>query len=336
MARIDLVVIDGPNVYNTVAQLLIGSDEWAARARGYFLEWFDLDRLVRHTLSMSREPRLGIVIFHSRKALGKNDYRLEQDQTDSFWIRQGANPHTSIHSIDIPGKQQTTMKGTCSRCNQEVVTYETSEKGIDTSICTYLLETVDSWQTVCIFSKDVDYVPLVWTLRRKGKRVLVCAGDRNESMSALVLASQSAHWIDREFLQREFYLYSLFCSNGIMTEIYDSVTNMKQLETIRVSVGLRQCVTQDSCIKYGSNEVVGIDIWHGGHKDLAEEFSGLIKGCTSRFPHLANAFEWECRANLLCLNLRCEPQHGAGISRWLEKNFLLLKWRSWIATPINI
>src|SRR5258706_8909607 len=101
----DLVVVDGPNLFNSIVTALSSNaDEKTLRA--YFACWFDVDRLVLATIGAMEDPQLGVVIFHSRKPIGKKSCRLEPQDADAFWGRQGTNPNTSCILVDIPGGQQ--------------------------------------------------------------------------------------------------------------------------------------------------------------------------------------------------------------------------------------
>ncbi|HEY3237575.1 MAG TPA: NYN domain-containing protein, partial [Polyangiaceae bacterium] len=203
----DLVVVDGPNLYNDVASSLLGT--WSdGDLTAYLLEWFDMDRLVLATLNLEAPPKLGVVIFHSHKALGRDPYRIKQEQLDAFWGRQGTNPDASTYLVEIPGEQQETYLFKCKSCAVDNSTNTTSEKGIDTSITTYLLETADRWDSVCLFSQDVDYVPPVLALRRRGKMVFA-ACSRSDRATALLRACQSHFPLDLSFLLADIQLWSL-------------------------------------------------------------------------------------------------------------------------------
>jgi hypothetical protein len=69
----DLVVIDGPNLFNAVASRIVAEPELL---RLYLEECFDMDRLAIASLAAANKhgapPRMGIVIFHSLKPLGRD------------------------------------------------------------------------------------------------------------------------------------------------------------------------------------------------------------------------------------------------------------------------
>jgi hypothetical protein len=57
------------------------------------------------------------------------------------------------------------------------------------SMAVYLFETLEQWETAVLFTNDTDFVPAVWSLRRKGKRVH-CASRDNAGASPLAAACQ--------------------------------------------------------------------------------------------------------------------------------------------------
>jgi len=149
---VDLVIIDGPNLHNTLGTSLAEQTD-PDTVRKYLVEWFDIDRLVRATLHIDEPPSLGIVVFHSLKPLGRVKWRLDQSETMSFWGRQATNPDTSAVVVEIPGEQQEKQPYRCEGCGREGFATTTSEKGIDTAITAYLFESVDHWEAACLFSR---------------------------------------------------------------------------------------------------------------------------------------------------------------------------------------
>jgi hypothetical protein len=137
-AHMDLVVVDGPNLFNVVAARLESAGR-ADQLKSYLIDWFDVDRLVLATVGAVHSPALGTISFHSRRPLGRGPYRFSSPETDAFWGRQGANPNSSCLVVDIPGDQQETYPFVCKDCGCKQEASTTSEKGVDTSITTYLL-----------------------------------------------------------------------------------------------------------------------------------------------------------------------------------------------------
>jgi hypothetical protein len=64
--------------------------------------------------------------------------------------------------VEIPGKQTEAFE--CEKCGGKLITV--SEKGVDSSIISYLFETVDRWDSVFIFSRDADFAPPIRRDRR--------------------------------------------------------------------------------------------------------------------------------------------------------------------------
>jgi hypothetical protein len=176
-----LIVVDGPNLYNDLGRYLTHEEPSSAPQevqQSYYEDWFDIDRFVEATLGghLDLDPwsGLGTVVFHSHRALGerKSPYAIDGGDTPKFWARQGRNPNTSTMLVQIDGGP------------------DGKEKGVDTTIVVYLFETQGSWDAALIFATDTDYVPVVWSLRRKGKRVYCSSHPRNEPSQPLVQACQ--------------------------------------------------------------------------------------------------------------------------------------------------
>lgn len=228
----DLVIIDGPNLFNTVASRL---DVDQTVLTLYLEECFDMDLLALASLGLGfgafgsdAHPRMGIVIFHSRKPLGRGSYYLSDRKTEAFWARQGCNPDTSTFAVDIPGDQQDTFTFECSKCRHINEVTTRAEKGIDTSITTYLMETLDSWQSACLFSRDADYAPLVAALRRKGKIVYV-AVPAEERSTALVRVAQSTIPLNIGFVRRDVAVARYLMPGGILDELVSTLAGHDDL-----------------------------------------------------------------------------------------------------------
>lgn len=153
-----IIVVDGPNLYNVVGARLDGVAA-AGRLKPYLAAWFDLDRLILATVGASHDPALGIVTFYSKRALGRGTYHLDTKETDLFWGRQSSNPNSSCELVDIPGEQQETYAFECKKCGHPQEQKSGSEKGVDTSITTYLLETAGRWQSVLCPKTSISFHP---------------------------------------------------------------------------------------------------------------------------------------------------------------------------------
>jgi uncharacterized LabA/DUF88 family protein len=248
--NVDLVVIDGPNLFSRVAEIVRAVAGDAAVAHEYMSDWFDVDRFVYETLDFGSAPHLGIVVFHSLRTLGReSSARISgNDKVDAFWARQAALPNTSCIVVDIPGDQQDTFHFECSKCKEANHVKSGTEKGVDTSIATYLFETVDRWDSVCIFTQDVDFVPPLLALRRRGRQVYVSTEPTSALPTALVRAAQSFIPLDREFLASDLCwlriarhgAFSTFASSlssaGHATKILGRRTELQYIDDVRAPV----------------------------------------------------------------------------------------------------
>lgn len=192
-----LVVVDGHNVYNDVGRLLQGTVKEVPGERDYYLRWFDVDRFVASTIGQrSLQWRdLGVVIFRSKKAIGKGTYRLEGPDTQEFWARQGSNPNSSTFLVEIEGAPSG------------------KDAGVDTAIVVYMFETIKRWDSVVLFSNDTDFVPAVWAMRRKGKRVF-CSAESADRATPLVQACQDFYPWNVEHLLADRDTWQMVRSDG--------------------------------------------------------------------------------------------------------------------------
>jgi uncharacterized LabA/DUF88 family protein len=204
-----ILVVDGANFYSDAARYLKRTHEDKIPVgRAYLRDWFDFDRLIQATAPLTDGGNsLGTVIFRSNRSVGKDkdpksadpkdkgepDFALTADkETERFWTRQGSASNTSTMLVVVPGSQ----KGD-------------KETGVDTAIVVHLFETMDQWDTAVLFTADSDFVPAVWSLRRRGKRVLCSfASDNDEDAHRpLVQASQSFIPWNLEFLRADFAMF---------------------------------------------------------------------------------------------------------------------------------
>lgn len=216
----DLVVVDGSNVVNAAGRALRRRGASDQDVHGYLADWFDIDRWVSMSAFGVEHLRLGMVTFHSPgRQLGAKAWRLEAGtDVEQFWARQGAFPNCSSVAVEIPGRQQEQYDFECEQCGCKNTSSLTTEKGVDTSITAYLLETADQWESACVVSSDVDLVPPVLSLRRKGKRVFVLA-EAQEPPSLLARVCQSFHQFNGDFLLADFTLYQLCRDGGVFSQL---------------------------------------------------------------------------------------------------------------------
>lgn len=214
----DLVLVDGPNVFNSVARYLEGEagDGLGKHLIQYFLEWFDFDRLVMKAIGTQTPPGLGIVIFHSSKALGGGVSRLGSKDSQSFWARQAANFDTSDMIVDVPAEQRERYEFTC-KCGEKNETTVSGEKGVDSAMIVHMFETAGRWETLAIFSRDVDFAPAVWALRRRGKQVYT-VGEPGDAQTALGRAAQSFYALPLDAILQDFGLFLLCRTGGLLDQ----------------------------------------------------------------------------------------------------------------------
>lgn len=228
-----LFVVDGPNLYNRVSEHLVREKRSALGDdvnRAYFREWFDVDRLVLATVGgLGRDPwkNLGVVVFRSNKAMGAHTARIDQKDLLDYWTRQGTNPNTSVMVVDIPGGPRGRKKKKNVEADEAVDVPPDEddddrggEKGVDMSMAVYLFETIDSWDTAVLFTDDTDFVPAVWSLRRKGKRVHCVARDKDRT-SPLAVACQDFKPLSLSFLELDRRLFELLQPGGLIARFVE-------------------------------------------------------------------------------------------------------------------
>ena len=219
-----LVLIDGPNLFNDV-------DRWFAASvaphdairRQYFRDWFDIDRLVSATIERQGFQKyategLGVVVFHSDKPVGRSSVRLVQPEADTFWGRQAQGRGISTVQVTVPGYQPERSDGVCPTCSTSVSLELKTEKGLDTSMVTYLFEAAEQWQEAVLFTNDADFVPPILALRRRGKRVFVAAVD-TAGTGALKRACQTFLPIPADFLAHDIALFNFLQPGSKLDEV---------------------------------------------------------------------------------------------------------------------
>jgi hypothetical protein len=318
----DLVVVDGPNVFNCVASKLTGGPTEGS-LRSYLADWFDLDRFVLATIGVDADPALGVVIFHSRKPLGRDKYRF--DDSDEFWGRQGANPNSSCVLVDFPGSQTETYAFACSNCGVDNQAVTRSEKGLDTTITTYLLETSGRYNSVCIFSKDIDFVPPVMSLRRHGKRVF-CATEETTPATALVRACQSHFALNHDFSQLDLALFRLFSPHGALDSICKRLATEEAAKKFKVWLISHQ---ERAFMRSAVHFEIGIS-----HAEGAEgRLHSLLAPYLQAVPDLADLAQWEQRnPTLLILKFSGADILFEGVTRHWQAVAARAEWPRSIGT----
>lgn len=220
----DLVLVDGPNVFNSVARFLEAEvgDAHKNLLPQYFSEWFDFDRLVLKAIGTSSPPTLGIVLFHSSRALGRGAARLDSTATRAFWARQAGNFDTSDMTVDVPADQREVYEFPCSSCSAPNNCTVSGEKGVDSAMIVHMFETSHRWEMLAIFSRDVDFAPAVIALRRRGKQVYA-VGEPGDAQSALGRAAQSFFTLPLPTLLQDFGFFALCRPGGVLDAWRDKV-----------------------------------------------------------------------------------------------------------------
>jgi hypothetical protein len=199
-----LVVVDGHNVYNDAGRLL--TQTFPSRApepvqRAYFREWFDIDRLINATLddNVGLDPHrdLGGVVFHSKGAVGKDTYRLDDSGTTALWERTGSAANMSTLLVEVPGLP----KG--------------KDRSVDISIVVYLFETVDKWEAAVLFTQDGDFAPAVWSLRRRGKRFYCSLPSKSQGLPLVQACQSFIPWAPL-FLRTDRALFECLSPDGVL------------------------------------------------------------------------------------------------------------------------
>jgi len=126
--------------------------------------------------------------------------------------------------VSVPG-QQPEKTTPCPHCNKDVPTEPRSEKGVDTSMVTYLYEASEQWDRVFLFTNDADFVPPILALRRRGKRVFVAAIE-TKSASALRRVCQSFFAVPPTFLERDLAMFRMLQPGGAVDQALDKVRDM--------------------------------------------------------------------------------------------------------------
>jgi uncharacterized LabA/DUF88 family protein len=176
--------------------------------RAYFINWFDFDRLSYFLTGEFSD----IWIFYSGQKLGPSDYRINGGDLNGFIERINKQKGVTARDVNIPGEQREYYTTKCEKCGEENKGEWISEKGIDASLTVHLFDTSDSWETAILISGDADFVPVVESMRKKGK-VIIGAGFINASRE---LIKECYEYVDlaEKFICEDFGVYKIFCQNG--------------------------------------------------------------------------------------------------------------------------
>lgn len=144
--------------------------------------------------------------IHSSKSLGKSTHRLDGAAVRSFWARQAGNYDTSDVIVDVPADQREVYEFTCSSCATPNGCTVSGEKGVDSAMIVHMFETSARWDSLAIFSRDVDFAPAVIALRRRGKQVY-SVGEPGDAQGGLGRAAQSFFTLPLSAVLQDFALF---------------------------------------------------------------------------------------------------------------------------------
>jgi hypothetical protein len=226
---VDLVVVDGPNLFTAVGRRITTDFPAGSSAHAAYLEeWFDIDRLVGVTIDQVERfpgagPAFGIVVFRSTQALGRYPYGIaDRFHVEEFWGRQARLPNTREILVQIPDCDVEVY--TCRACGAAIPD-EQRDRAIDASMMCYLLESVQRWLSVCLFATDADFVPLVQALRRRDRCVFVAADDPGRA-DVLLRAAHSLLCWPHAFLVQDRQWFELARKGGAIAELAAAVTSI--------------------------------------------------------------------------------------------------------------
>jgi len=207
--------IDLPNFYSC---LLRSNVETPKFLRDYVLNWLDFDLLARSLT----DAYSGIWNFYSGERIGPSSERIDRNHLHEFVRRINALQGVTARDVNIPGEQREPSTYKCEKCGYQGFSETVSEKGIDSSLTVHLFDTMDSWDTAFVLSGDADFVPVVASLRRRGK-IVIGVGFSNAS-TALVRECYDYVNIEEIFLKQDVLACNLFKKDGIVHKwLFDEV-----------------------------------------------------------------------------------------------------------------
>ena len=205
------VFIDLSNIYN---QLL--RTKWVDDSilRDYFLDWLNF-RLLAQALTNGDAPCDVWVFYSSSRIGGSSGSRITGEHLPKYIERINLLDGVTAWDVNIPGEQRESVQVRCSNCKQPAPYEWTSEKGVDASLTVYMFDTMDTWDDAYLVSGDADYVPVVKSLRRRGK-LITAVGFPDSSSSALIRECYRFVDIGDIFIQDDLATYLLFKEKGII------------------------------------------------------------------------------------------------------------------------
>ncbi|MCL4264801.1 MAG: NYN domain-containing protein [Anaerolineae bacterium] len=199
--------VDLPNFYNGLLNSRVGEER---SLRDYFLYWFDFD-LLSQTLTREFSP---VWLFYSGQRFGPSSNRIQGEYLNNFISRINSLRGVTARDVNIPGRQREPASFKCENCGHAGIAEWESEKGIDASLTTHLFDTMDTWDVAFLLSGDADFVPVVASLRRRGK-IVIGAGFANPS-SALVRECYDYIDLSTAFISDDFVAYEILKEGGLV------------------------------------------------------------------------------------------------------------------------
>ncbi len=227
MSRV-AVFVDLPNFYRRLLDSGIARKE-PKLLRDYFLDWLDLDLLVDRLLLEGPpvESPNGIWAFFSRGGIRSSAEKVGQEYLGDYIKRINALKAVTARDVDIPGEQREPVTFECAQGGTENSAEWKSEKGIDASLTVHLFDTMDSWDVAYLLSGDADFVPVVTSLRRRGK-IVIGAGFTKRSEA---LVRECYQYIDLcdIYLEEDVFAHSVFRREGVVEKwLTDDVSHDEQ------------------------------------------------------------------------------------------------------------
>jgi uncharacterized LabA/DUF88 family protein len=196
---------------NFYSHLLESDIEEPRFLRDYFLEWFDFDRLT-HKLTGEYSP---VWVFYSGRRFGPKPNRIEGKYLDEYIKRVNSLRRVTAYDVDIPGTQREKISYECEKCGHKGRAQWETEKGIDASLTVRLFDTMDTWDVAYLLSADADFIPVVASLRQRGKTVMG-AGFPDASSSGLIRECDDYVDLGDVFLKKDVAAYTIFKKDGII------------------------------------------------------------------------------------------------------------------------
>jgi hypothetical protein len=175
------LVIDGPNFINRILDMGIDKDIIANQ-----LSLDGLRASLNRTLNeMNLTVQIDLVEFVcSKRLFGNGKNKFTQVERDSMISKIGSERGVHIEEVNLPG---------------------TSEKGVDTTVSTFIDTLSDNYDHIFFTSHDRDYVPILKKIREKRKKLFLIA--LNDCMP-FELCNEAYQNIKINDKWRDFFTYS--------------------------------------------------------------------------------------------------------------------------------